>query len=344
VIDLRSDFLSSATPAMLAAMAAAATDRKGYGPRGDPHQQRLEERAAELLGKADALFVPTCMMANLLAAMAVVKPGEAILVDSASHVLRSESGALAALARAITLPLPSVMGRMQIADIAAALDTGSIQQPRSAMIMLENTHNKAGGVALPRDYAAAIRGIIGSTWMHLDGSRIFNAAAALGETAASLAASADSVSVSLNKGLSAPVGAILAGPKDFIATATALRQQIGGGWRPVGMLAAPAVVALDTMQAQLPKDHRNAAAIGATLAECAGIIIDRATVQTNIVRARLKHPALTPAAFEAALSTAGILTSVGSDGAFRMVTYHDIGEPETEHVCRQLRAILGLRK
>lgn len=344
MIDLRSDFLSSATPAMLAAMTAAATGRKGYGPRGDPHQQRLEERAAELLGKEDALFVPTCMMANLLAAMAVVRPGEAILLDSASHVLRSESGALAALARAITLPLPSAMGRMRLADITAALDAGTIQQPRSAMIMLENTHNKAGGVALPRDYAAAIRAAIGSVWMHLDGSRIFNAAAALGETAAGLAASADSVSVSLNKGLAAPAGAILAGPKDFIATATALRQQIGGGWRPVGMLAAAAVVALDTMQAQLPEDHRNAAAIGATLADCAGIVIERATVQTNIVRARLQHPALTPAAFEAALAAAGILASVSADGAFRMVTYHDISEVQTGHVCRQLREILGPRR
>ena len=344
MIDLRSDFLSSPTPAMLAAMAAAAGMDKGYGPRGDPNQQRLEQRAAELLGKEDALFMPTCMMANLVAAMVAVKPGEAILLDQSSHMLRSESGALAAHARALALPIESVRGVIDPDRLAAMVDPGGMQQPRTAMLALENTHNKAGGVALPASLLQAQREAVGSIWIHLDGSRLLNAAAALGETASALARHADSVSLSLNKGLSAPAGAILAGPSSFIERATEVRQQLGGGWRPVGMLAAAALVGLETMVPQLAVDHRNAARIARVLDACDGISMDLESVQTNIVRGRLRHPRVTPGDLESALLDAGIRLSVGEDGSFRVVTYHDITPAAAEKVCRVLREILGARQ
>lgn len=341
MIDLRSDFLSSPTPAMMAAMGEAATGDKGYGPRDDPHQRRLEELAARMLGKADALFVPTCMMANLLAVMAVARPGEAVILDQASHMLNSESGALSAIAGALALPLPAERGRIAPAAIGRTLDAGTLQQPRTVMLALENTHNKAGGVANGPDYYAEARVACGTCWMHLDGSRIFNAAVALRLPAEDLARPFESVAISLNKGLAAPAGAILAGPTSFIENAARLRQQIGGGWRPVGMLAAAGVVALRTMVDRLAGDHARARRIAETLAECEGVSIDLSTVQTNIVRGRLRHPRLGAEEFQSAMQARGILMQVAGDGAFRLVTYHDIDDAKTGHACASLREVLG---
>ncbi|MCW5751160.1 MAG: hypothetical protein KIT81_08430 [Alphaproteobacteria bacterium] len=341
MIDLRSDFLSSPSAAMLAAMAEAATGEKGYGPRDDPHQRRLEELAAEMLGKEDALFLPTCMMANLLAVMCAAGRGEAVILDAASHLLNSESGAMAAIAGTLALALPSERGRIPPALIAETLHPGTLQQPRTAMLVLENTHNKAGGIANGADYYAEARAAAGSCWMHLDGSRIFNAAVALGCGARDLVRSFESVAFSLNKGLAAPAGAILAGPASFIGEATRLRQQLGGGWRPVGMLAAAGVVALRTMVGRLADDHARARRIAETLAGCAGVDIDLSSVQTNIVRGRLRHPRLAAEAFRSELETRGIRIQVAADGAFRLVTYHDIDDDLTGEVCATLRGILG---
>ena len=152
MIDLRSDFLSRPTPAMLEAMAVATSDDQGYGPREDPNQQALEKEAAKELGKEEALFVPTCMMANLLAVMSVTKRGDAVVLDAQSHALTSESGAIAAVAGTVTRPIPSKRGRISLSLLAAEMDSGSIQQPRVRCVLLENTHNKGGGIALPCEY------------------------------------------------------------------------------------------------------------------------------------------------------------------------------------------------
>lgn len=345
MIDLRSDFLSSPTPAMLTALAAAAADDQGYGPRDDPHQQALERAAALALGKEDALFVPTCMMANLLAVMAVARPGDAVLLDDQSHALTAESGALAALAGVITRPLPSDRGRVPLPLLAHALDAGSLQQPRTRCVLLENTHNKAGGVALPSAYFDDVRACVGAdVWMHVDGSRIFNAAVALGVPPPSLVAAADSVSFSLNKGLAAPAGAILAGPVPFIAEATRLRQQMGGGWRPVGMLAAAARVGLETLIPRLAEDHAHARLLAETLQTCHGVTLDLSSVQTNIVRGRLQSTRLTSEVFQSRMAAAGVRLQVASDGSFRLVTYLGIDSAMVAQVCGALRGALGAKE
>ncbi len=345
MIDLRSDFLSAPTPAMLAAMATAATDEQGYGPREDPNLQALEKKAAQALGKEDALFVPTCMMANLLAVMAVAQRGDAVVLDAQSHVLTSESGAIAAVAGIVTRPIPSEYGRISLALLAAAMDAGSLQQPRVQCVLLENTHNKGGGIALPLEYFDSVRAIIGPRiWIHVDGSRIFNAAVALGVPAQILVAPADSVSFSLNKGLAAPAGAMLAGPAPFIAEATRLRQQLGGGWRSVGMLAAAARVGLETMVPRMVEDHLHARLLAEALAACDGVKLDLASVQTNIVRGRLHSQSLTPAAFQQAMADAGVRLQVAADGAFRLVTYPGITSAMVAHACKALGQVLGAKE
>jgi len=341
VIDLRSDFLSSPTPAMLEAMRAAGSDPKGYGPRDDPHQGALERAGAEWLGKEQALFVPTCTMANLLAVMVVARRGDAVLLAQDSHVLNSESGALAAIAGVMTLPLRCERGRVPVDAIVRALRKGTLQAPATSMLLLENTHNKAGGVATGSAYFQEVRQSLGSVWMHLDGSRLPNASVATGEPAASLARYADSVSVSLNKALSAPAGALLAGPARFIEEATRLRQQLGGGWRPVGMLAAAALEGLRSMPARIAADHARARKLAETLALCASVAIDLSSVQTNIVRGSLDPRRMAPEVFRTRMRDHGVLLQVAEDGAFRLVTYPDIDDAAAEAACAALRAVLS---
>lgn len=345
MIDLRSDFLSRPTPAMLEAMAVATSDDQGYGPREDPNQQALEKEAAKELGKEEALFVPTCMMANLLAVMSVTKRGDAVVLDAQSHALTSESGAIAAVAGTVTRPIPSKRGRISLSLLAAEMDSGSIQQPRVRCVLLENTHNKGGGIALPCEYFEGVRATIGpQVWIHVDGSRIFNAAVALGMSAKILVAQADSVSFSLNKGLAAPAGAMLVGPANFIDEATRIRQQLGGGWRPVGMLAAAALVGLKTLVPRMTEDHAHARLLAEALATCKGIEIDMASVQTNIVRGRLQSESLTPAAFQQAMADNGVRLQVAVDGTFRLVTYLGITSAMVAHACMALGLVLGKKE
>ena len=311
MIDLRSDFLSSPTAAMVAAMTVAAGDERGYGPREDPNQQALEASAARALGKEDALFVPTCTMANLLAVMSVVPRGAAVVLDAQSHACTSESASLSGVAGVLTRPLQSAQGRIPLAHMAAAIESGPGPQARARCVLLENTHNKGGGIALPREYFDDVRACIGRhVWLHLDGSRIFNAAVALGVSVQSLVAPADSVSFSLNKGLAAPAGAMLAGPASFIAEATQLRQQLGGGWRSVGMLAAAARVGLETLVPRMAEDHAHARRLAQARLGCKGITLELASVQTNIVRGRLQSQAVSPAGFQRAMADAGVQLQV----------------------------------
>ena len=345
MIDLRSDFLSSPTAAMVEAMAAAADGEHGYGPREDPQQLALEAAAARALNKEDALFVPTCTMANLLAVMSVVPRGGAVVLDAQSHAFTSESDSLAGVAGVLTQPLQSAQGRIPLAQMAAAIEKGPLQQTRAGCVLLENTHNKGGGIALPREYFDAVRACIGPhVWLHVDGSRIFNAAVALGVPARSLVAPANSVSFSLNKGLAAPAGAMLAGPASFIAEATRLRQQLGGGWRSVGMLAAAARVGLDTLVPRMAEDHAHAALLARALVACHGISLELSSVQTNIVRGRLQSKRLSAAGFQDAMAEAGVRLQVAADGSFRLVTYPGITLDMVSSACTAFREVLGIKE
>lgn len=327
MIDLRSDFLSRPTEEMVAAMMEATGARPVFGLRDDPYQQALEARAAGMLGQDDALFCPTCTMANQIALHVYCRQGDAFVIDAAGHMINSESGAPAALTGAMAKMVANPPGRMDPTAVAEAIRAADAQRSRTRLIVMENTHVLSGGTVLPEADMAGIatlgreRGIP----VHLDGSRIFNAAIALGVPGRQLGAHADTVSLSLNKALGAPLGAILAGSKDVIEEAVRIRQMFGGGWRPTSIPAAAALVALDHMVDRLADDHANARRLADGLSGCPGIAVDGAQVQSNIVLARLSDPDRhSLETVIAGLAEAGVQVIAFGPNVMRLVLYHNI--------------------
>lgn len=332
--DLRSDFLSPATETMILAMVHAARTPQGFGLREDPRQEALEAHAAQLLGKEDALFMPTCTMANLIAAMVQTSPGAVVLADAESHCVLSEAGGLAAVAGLMVRGLPARDGRPDPERIAAELAAGSdAQRPPVGLVVLETTHNRAGGVPLPLDYLAGIGRLcaINGVPLHLDGARLFNAAIAQKVPAATIAAPATTVSISLNKGLCAPAGAILAGPTEVIEVALVLRQRLGGGMRPLGPLAAAGLIALQTMVARLAEDHANTRALAYRLADH-GLPVDPDGVETNIL---VIDAGLSPDAIALWLETMaehGVLAIGFGAGRIRLVLHRGIATADLAEI------------
>lgn len=327
MIDLRSDFLTRPTTAMLEAMHAAAVRPAVFGLREDPDQRALQREVAELLGMQDALLFPTCSMANEVALMLLARPGETVLAQPDVHILTSEAGAPAALGG---LHVRAVDGTTLCPPARAwaelACPPGDALNPRVAAVALENTHNRGGGMAWPRAYAdevleVARRAGVGA---HLDGARLFNAAIALNDTPARLCSGFDTVSISLNKGLGAPVGAMLAGSTEVIDRALLLRQRLGGGMRPTGMIAAAAREAIRDFS-HLADDHRRAQMLARGLVGIAGARIDPTTVQTNIVVVEIAGAS---SAAAASLARRGVLVLPFGAHKLRLVTYRDIGDDD----------------
>jgi threonine aldolase len=344
-IDYRSDFLAPPTEAMIAAMTAAAHERPGFGLTGDPTVSALEAKAAALLGKEAALFCPTCTMCNQIAIWLHCGPGESVLAHEKAHIFLGESGSLAALARAMAVPIPGRRGAMDLKALEARLHRREIQRSRAALVVLENTHANLGGVVVPADYGTAVRALA-DAWgfaIHLDGARLPNAAAYLGLSMAELAAPADSLSLSLNKGLAAPVGAVLAGRAEFIAEANHVRQLLGGGWRPANIPAAAAIVALDTMLDRIGEDHATARRLGEGLAACPGIAVDPDRLDTNIVFADMSAGPLSADDLIAALDAEAILAlpASGARETVRFVTHHGVTRDDVERTLEACRGICG---
>ena len=342
-VDLRTDFVSRPTPAMIEAMTEAAGRPMGFGLRDDPVQLALEARTAEILGTEDALLCPTCAMANQVALHVYGRPGDNFVSEATSHVITSESGAPAALSGLMARPVPGVRGVPEPADIAAAIQAGDPQRTRTCVVVIENTHVRTGGTVMAEERMAAIRAVAKAHGLpvHLDGSRIFNAAVALGRPARDLARHADSIAFSLNKGLGAPLGAMLAGPRDFIAEAVRVRQMFGGGWRPAGIPAAAGLVALQHGIDRLAEDHRRAKALAGLLAGIDGLAIDDAQVQTNIVLVRVTRPGLTVDGLPARVGRHGVLGIPFGPDLIRLVTYHNITDADVERAAAAFRAGLA---
>lgn len=286
--DLRSDFLSPPTAASIAAMAKAAARPSGFGLREDPEQVALERDVAALLGKEDALLMPTCTMANLVACAAQISPGEIIAAEATSHCLISEAGGMAAVAGGLVVPLPGNNGEISIPDLESLLvRKHDAQASRVAFVVAETTHNRSGGVPLSLQHLKDISALSSrhGAALHIDGARLFNACVALNIPPDQMAKPATSVAVSLNKGLGAPTGAILAGPADFIARALVLRQRFGGGLRPSGAIAAAARESLKGYAERLETDHANAALL-AEILMAAGFELRGGTPRTNILLLR----------------------------------------------------------
>ena len=332
VIDLRSDTVTRPTPAMRTAMAAADVGDDVYGE--DPSLNALEAAAAARLGKEAALYVPSGTMANLVALMTHCQPGDEVLLGDQAHIIRAEVGGAARLGGLLLTTIPNQPdGMLDPAAIRAACRNANLHHPPSTLLALENTQNFCGGAVLTREQLEQQTAVAADLALrtHIDGARIFNAQIATGTPAAELAASFDSVSFCLSKGLSCPVGSLLCGDAAFIERARKVRKMLGGGMRQAGVLAAAGLLALETMVDRLADDHRNARRLAAGLAEL-GFGLDPATVQSNIIAL----PVDDAYAWRDRLAEAGVLASVLSAHTGRLVTHNDIPEAAIEEALARI--------
>jgi threonine aldolase len=340
MIDLRSDTVTRPSDKMRAAMAAAEVGDDVFGE--DPTVNRLQERAAEIFGKESALFVPSGSMGNEIAVKLHTKPGQEIIIEERGHVLNYELGAAALISGVTIRPAKSRDGSGHLTwdEIEPALH---INQPNwiapTSLICLENTHNFAGGTVMNAKDCAGVceKAHGGGLPVHMDGARIFNASVALNESVADLTRHCDSVMFTLSKGLGAPVGSMLLGPKDFIAEARVWRKRLGGGMRQIGILAAAGLIALEDGPKRLPEDHENARALASGVAAIDGISIDQSKVQTNIVIFDISGTGKTAGDICSRLKEAGVLAIGISTTQIRMVTHCDISREDIDAAINELR-------
>ncbi len=283
-IDLRSDTVTRPTPEMRRAIAEAEVGDDVFGD--DPTVALLERTVAERLGKEAALFVPSGTMANQLAVAVWTRPGDEILLEAESHVFLYEGGGPAAISGASVHPVPGIRGLVTAAALRAALRPSNVHYPPSALLVLENTHNRAGGRVLPlagmRETVEAAREA--GMRVHLDGARIWNASVASGIPESEYAAMFDSVGVCLSKGLGAPVGSLFCSRREVVERARFVRKRLGGGMRQAGILAAAGLHALRHHRDRLADDHRRARLLAEAASGIEGLEIDPADVETNILR------------------------------------------------------------
>lgn len=323
LIDLRSDTVTQPTDEMRAAMAKAAVGDDVFGE--DPTVNALEAMAAEKVGKEAAVFVPSGTMGNLIAIMAHTQRGDGVILEAECHTYRFEAGSISAVAGVVPVTVQGVWGYITPDLLRAAVRGPNIHVPPSRLVCLENTHNRAGGIPFsPQEMdavglAAKHLGLA----VHLDGARIFNAAVAFGVPVTDLTRHADSVMFCVSKGLSAPVGSLLAGRREFIDRARRFRKMVGGGMRQAGVIAAAGMVALTTMVDRLAEDHANARRLAEGLADLAGLRVNLERVRTNMVLVEVQPP-LTAPDFSQRLQREGVLALPVDASMVRMVTHRHI--------------------
>lgn len=339
MIDLRSDTFTKPTDAMRQAMASAAVGDDVY--REDPTINELERACAKTLGKEAALFVPSGTMGNLACVLAHCGRGDEAIVGDEAHIFYYETGGASALGGVAFHTVKNNGGLLDPGDIERAIRDPDVHNPRTALLCVENTHNRGGGRALTVDEMRAItaparaRGIA----VHLDGARLFNAAIATGTRPADLAADADSVSVCFSKGLRAPVGSAIAGTSAFVERCRRYRKMLGGGMRQAGILAAAALIALDEGPKRLHIDHENAAEFHDSLE--AGGRFDSHPPQTNIVHfSPRENPSRDADVLLAAWRNAGVLVNHVGEGRFRAMTYADVSREDVLDAARRLERAL----
>ncbi len=346
VIDLRSDTVTHPTEAMRRAMAEAEVGDDVYGE--DPSINRLEERAAALLGKEAGLFTASGTMSNLIAGLTWCQRGDEIVMGDQAHMFWNESAGVSALAGVqVRLTPNDDQGRIAPQDLADAIrPRGNVHVPPTTLVCLENTHNRcSGGVLTPDDtqQVAAVAHDAGAR-VHLDGARVFNAAVALEVPPAELVRDVDDVSFCLSKALSCPVGSVLCGSREFIGQARRWRKLIGGGMRQAGVLAAAGLVALDTMIERLADDHANARHLAQGLANVDGLDVDTNRIQTNIVIFEIDPSIGSATDVIQALAQAGVKVTPSRAQSLRMVTHRHIDRDDVaEALARVSKVVADLR-
>lgn len=338
--DFRSDTVTQPTKEMRQAMAEAVVGDDVLGD--DPTVQELEALAARIMGKEAAMYVPSGTMGNSIAVKCWSQELDEVIVEARSHIYNMESTHMTFISRVSPRTLLSERGAMDPDLVERNIRKPSVHLPRTSLICVENTHNNWGGAVVPLSNLKAIKALAirHEIKVHLDGARIFNASTASGVAVEEYAAQADSLMFCLSKGLSAPVGSILAGPRDFIDYGRRIRKALGGGMRQVGVLAAAGLLALTQMVERLQDDHRRAKRLAIALSTIPGIELDPDLVETDIIIFGLNHPELTVPELLSKLKEKGILALPVPQG-IRMVTNKEVGDEDVDNAIAAFKEILS---
>ena len=339
VIDLRSDTVTLPTGEMLDSIRRAELGDDVFGE--DPTVNRLETLAAEKMGKEAALLVTSGTQANLISLMSNANRGELVILESESHIYWYEVGGVSTIAGLLPWPIKGSLGVLAPEDIEASIRPSNIHFPRSSLICLENTNNRHGGTIINPGQMKAINRVAEKYGLklYLDGARIFNAAIALRVDIKEFTKHVDNLMFCLSKGLCCPVGSLLVGTDEFIEKSRKIRKVLGGGMRQAGIIAAPGIVALESMVNRLEEDHRNARYLAEGISKIDGIQIDLNCVQTNIVVYDVSNLGIDGEMFVSKLKQKGILSLSLTEKKVRMVTHKGI---EREHIEKAISAIYNL--
>ena len=341
IVDLRSDTITQPTPSMRNAMATAEVGDDVFGE--DPTIIKLEELAAERLGKEAGLFVTSGTMANLVCQLSHCGRGDEMILGDQAHIFYYEQGGSSTVGSIHPRTVPNQPdGRLLLQDIEAAIRPDNIHFPVTRLVVLENTHNRCNGAPLDTLYLQSVRHLADEYGLkiHMDGARLFNAAVALDTSAAELADTVDSVSICLSKGLAAPVGSVVCGPRSFVERARRARKVLGGGMRQAGILAAAGIVALTDMTERLVEDHRNARRLAEGLSDLKGLTIDPELVKTNIVFFETKDDNYTEEQLAEALSNEGVRVLPIGTGRLRAVTHYHITEKDIDFALTAFKKVI----
>ena len=324
-IDLRSDTTTLPSDEMRQAIAESELGDDVF--QGDPTVNRLQDLAAQRMGKEAALLVPSGTMANLASILTHCGRGAEVILGNRAHTYKYEKGGISAYGGIHSTQIPNQDdGTMQLEDIRDAIRGIDDHFPVTKLICLENTHNVCGGAPLSVTYTKEVANLARAhnIKLHIDGARIFNAAVAQGVEVQELVEDADSMSFCMSKGLAAPVGSVICGSKDFIDQARGIRKGLGGGMRQAGIIAAAGIVALETMVDRLQEDHTNARLLADGIADLPGVVLDPETIKTNIIYFDLDDAAMESANFLTVLAAKGIQFFDTGPRRFRMVTHYGI--------------------
>jgi threonine aldolase len=341
VVDLRSDTVTLPSPQMREAVFRADLGDDVFSE--DSTVNKLQQIAAQRLGMEAALFVASGTMGNLVSVLTHCSRGEEVILGDVSHIFLNEAGGISALGGVFPHTIPNQPnGTLKLEDIENAIREENIHFPHTRLLCLENTHNRCYGAALTPEYTASAVALAKRRGLriHLDGSRIFNAAVALGVDVRELTRGVDSVNFCLSKGLSAPVGSVICGSKDFIARARRTRKMVGGGMRQAGIIAAAGIVALEDMVERLAEDHENARILADGITGISGLATEPERVQTNIVYIELIDSDFTDDEFIRRLAENGLKLSHTGQGRFRMVTHYGIVRSDIEKAIKSLGTVM----